>query len=360
MYAVILAGGGGTRLWPMSRPETPKPFLPMLGDRSLLQLTVDRLVEKDEAPVTAADITVVTDRKYSRLVQAQLPGMRVLAEPVGRNTAAAVAFATIAIDRPDDETMLVLPADQSIADGPVYRRVLRDADVELVRTVFNIDDPLVTLGIQTSRPATEYGYLVPDLSRSQGSATGHRLSSYPLAAFVEKPNADQATQLLNQPGVAWNAGIFLWRRRAIRAALGKYTGLLTMLEPVARSETGLAAAYDRLRPLSIDRAVMEGAAADERVVMGSMNVGWDDLGSWTQLLMAIGAKGTGRVVPPGTAAEAGPEDLIVERIDGKLALGIGPRSILAPSPTALLTGAAAGRDAVEALIQRVSAWEERA
>jgi hypothetical protein len=105
---------------------------------------------------------------------------------------------------------------------------------------------------------------------------------------------------------------------------------------------------------------MEGAARDRSVVMGAMSVGWDDLGSWTQLLSAVGGKGTGRVVPPGTAAEAGPDDLIVERIDGKLAIGGGPRSILAPSPTALLSGAAAGRDAVDALIERVSAWEERA
>jgi hypothetical protein len=94
--------------------------------------------------------------------------------------------------------------------------------------------------------------------------------------------------------------------------------------------------------------------------MGAMDVGWDDLGSWTQLIGAIGGRGEGRVVGPGSAAEAGEDDLVIERVDGKLAISAGPRAILAPSPTALLAGAAPGRPAVEALIERVSAWEERA
>ena len=359
MYAVILAGGGGTRLWPLSRPETPKPFLPLLGERSLLQLTVER-IRRDELSLDPNDIFVVADRRYARLVQAQAPHIRVVAEPTARNTAAAIALATISIERPDDEVMLVLPADQSIAKDGLYASVLREADTELARRAFGIDDPLVTLGIEVSRAATEYGYLVPDTTRSQGPQTGHKLVGYPLQAFVEKPSSDTAEQLGNNPGVAWNAGIFLWRRRAIRAALAKYTGLMTMLEPVVHSDTGLAAAYDRLRPISIDKAVMEGAAADHRVVMGSMDVGWDDLGSWTQLLAAVGATGSGRVVAPGTPAEAGPDDLIVERVEGRLVISDGPRAILAPSPTALLAGTAASRDAVRALVERVSAWEDRA
>jgi len=364
MYAVILAGGGGTRLWPLSRPETPKPFLPLLGDRSLLQLTVDRLVGHDEVALATEDVTVVTDRRYARLVQDQVPGVRIVAEPAGRNTAAAVALATIAIDRPEPEVMAVLPADQLIAGDKegAYRGVLQAAEQELAKGAFGLDQPLVTLGVQTTRPATEYGYLIPDPSVRQGpkDGSGHRLESHLLRAFEEKPSVERATQLRNDPGVAWNAGIFLWRRRAIREALGRYTGLLTLLEPVVDKESGLRAAYDQLRPLSIDTAVMEGAARDHSVVMGSMDVGWDDLGSWTQLLAAVGATGTGRVVPPGTQAEAGPEDLIVERIDGKLVVADGPRTILAPSPTALLAGAAPSRAAVQALIDRASAWEERA
>ena len=364
MYAVILAGGGGTRLWPLSRPETPKPFLPLLGERSLLQLTVDRLVGHSELALATADITVVTDRRYARLVQAQVPGVRIVAEPAGRNTAAAVALATLAIDRLDSEVMVVLPADQLIAPDrdSVYRGVLANAEVELAQGAFGIDSPLVTLGVQVTRPATEYGYLVPDEHQRQGPAhgTSHHLDAYLLRAFEEKPSVERATHLRNDPGVAWNAGIFLWRRRAIREALARYTGLLTLLEPVVDKESGLRAAYDQLRPVSIDTAVMEGAARDRSVVMGSMDVGWDDLGSWTQLLRAVGAAGSGSVVASGTAAAAGPEDLIVERVDGRLVITEGPRAILGPSPTALLAGAAPSRDAVGALIERVSAWEVRA
>src|SRR6187200_712155 len=127
MYAVILAGGGGTRLHPLSRPETPKPFLPLLGDRSLLQLTVDRLVGHPELPLQADDVTVVTDRRYAGLVREQLPEVRILVEPAGRNTAAAVALATLRIEREPREIMVVLPADHRIVDEIGQRRVLAAA-----------------------------------------------------------------------------------------------------------------------------------------------------------------------------------------------------------------------------------------
>src|SRR4051794_19430189 len=120
MYAVILAGGGGTRLHPLSRPERPKPFLPLLGERSLLQETVERV-----AGLTHSDITVVTDARYREIVEEQTPGVDVLVEPMGRNTAAAIALATIAIDRPEDEVMVVLPADQAVEDTAGFRGVLQ-------------------------------------------------------------------------------------------------------------------------------------------------------------------------------------------------------------------------------------------
>ena len=111
MYAVIMAGGGGTRLWPLSRPETPKPFLPLLGERSLLQRTVDRIVGHDELGLAPDDVAVVTERRYGPMVREQLPGVRVIAEPIGRNTAAAVALSTLKFERDPAEVMLVLPAD---------------------------------------------------------------------------------------------------------------------------------------------------------------------------------------------------------------------------------------------------------
>ena len=356
MYVVILAGGGGTRLWPLSRPETPKPFLPLLDERSLLQRTVDRITGHGELPIETDDIAVVTDRRYAQLVREQVPGIRILGEPSGRNTAAAVALAAIHLERPDDEVMFVLPADHFIEDEAVFRAVLAGA-ARLAEGAFDIESPLVTLGIRVDRPATEYGYLLPDIDAGE---TLHGLRAYPLRGFEEKPNQARAQALLAEPGVAWNAGIFAWRRRAIVEAVGRYTGLTTLLGSFASSEAGLASAYDQLRPVSIDHAVMEGAASDHRVVMAGMKVGWNDLGSWSSVLAAIGVPGTGSVIQPSEAAEAGEDDLTVERIAGRLAVADGPRGILASAPTALLRGAAPGRAAVQALVDRVARWEERA
>jgi len=359
MYAVILAGGGGTRLWPMSRPETPKPFLPLLGERSLLQRTVARIVGHPELPLGPGDVWVVTDRRYSGLVREQLPDTPILVEPAGRNTAAAVALATLRIDRVPDETMLVLAADHDITDEAGFRHVLaaaaRVAEGKAAGTL-GIDAPLVTLGVRPDRPSTDYGYLVPDpLQRTRVDDVETAL----LRGFEEKPVRDRAVELLGDPGTSWNAGIFAWRRSAIRDALHRYTGLVTLLDPVGASDTGLTSAYDVLKPLSVDRAVLEGAARDRRVGMVVLGGGWSDLGGWTAILAAIGARGSGRVVSPGESVEAGPEDLVVERTDGRLVLSAGPRRIQSTSPSALLSGAAASRAEVDTLLRRVTEWEMR-
>lgn len=343
MYAVIMAGGGGTRLHPLSRPERPKPFLPLLGERTLLQATAARL--------PTDDITVVTDRRYERLVKEQLPDAAILIEPMGRNTAAAIALATVAIDRPDDEVMLVVPADAHIEREDAYTAALRTAGEHVATGACGIADPLVTFGTQVTRPATEYGYLLPHLDR--GERIGG-LAVYPLAAFEEKPKPARAEALLELEGVAWNAGIFLWRRRAIRAALQRYTGLIQLIEPTIAAPTLLQHAYEQLKPVSIDYAVMEGAARNAQVVTGAMDVGWSDLGSWTQLLAAIGAHGEGGVVQPGETVTVEDEDLVVRRVGGRLGVisPLGRGSMTAAQPIAVLRGASADIDRIRALIDR--------
>lgn len=353
MYAVIMAGGGGTRLHPLSRPERPKPFLPLVGDETLLQATVARLHGVTD------DITVVTDRRYERMVRAQVPGVAVLAEPLGRNTAAAVALAALAIERPQDAVMLVLPADQTVERTEAFGAVLRSAE-RLATGSFGIEDPLVTLGIEVDRAATEYGYLIADVEREEAI---DGLRAYPLQRFEEKPKAARAEELAEQAGVAWNAGIFLWRRQAITAALGRYTGLLQSLGPMVASPQMLDRAYELIqRAISIDHAVMESAARNGSVVMASMDVGWSDLGSWSALLGAIGARGEGSVVQAGETVEVERDDLIVRRLDGKLGVIAPPDrgSITAMHPIAVLRGTAPDRDRVEALIERCSQPEERA
>ena len=360
MYAVILAGGGGTRLWPLSRPERPKPFLPLLGDESLLQRTVRRI-----GPLVAdGDVYCVVDRRFGHLVREQVPNVGLIVEPSGRNTAAAIALATAVIDRPEDDVMLVLPADQSIDDEDEFRSVLTVATQRLTVSAFEVEDPLVTLGIRPDHPSTHYGYRVPDTMRG-GTIAGIR--AYPLLAFEEKPIETRARELFNTPGTAWNAGMFAWRRRAIRAALEKYTPLMMLLEP-ATSELALAAAYDRITPISIDYAVMESAAADHRVVMGSMDVGWSDLGSWSALLASLArlsgntvGAATGRVVQSGETIEVGPDDLIVRPIDGRLAADVpAGGTIVADAVWAHLAGARHLEAEVRSLLDRVAHQEDRA
>ncbi len=345
-----MAGGGGTRLWPLSSPERPKPFLPLLGERSLLQMTVDRLLGDDRLPVRPEDIVVVTDRRYAGFVAAQLPSATILEEPVGRNTAAAVALAVHGLDRPSDEPMLVLPADHRIADEATFRGVLAGA-VAVTRLE---PDALLTLGIEPTGPEPGYGYVIADGDRREVAG----VVRFGVDRFVEKPAAPAAQALLDGPRPAsWNAGIFVWRRAAIRSALERFAPDIAAAVATGIASDALDEAYASVRATSIDYAVMEPASAAGLVRVIQMDVGWSDLGSWTALLGALGGSGEGRVIQAGERATAGPDDLVVERIGGRLTLHDGPRGILAQTPVALLTGARPARDVVDALLHRVARQE---
>jgi mannose-1-phosphate guanylyltransferase len=328
----------------------------VLGERTLLQQTVDRVRR-----LVSDDVHVVTDVRYADLVRAQAPGVNVITEPLGRNTAAAIALATLAIDRPESHVMIVLPADHAIDEPGIFEGVLRSAARHLAagREPFGIPDPLVTLGIQVDRPATEYGYLRPDLDRGR-NVDG--LQAYPLAAFEEKPTAERAATLFaDGGGVAWNAGMFLWRRRAIRNALAAYTSLLSSLAPAVRSgdPAALGRAYERLPSISIDYAVMEPAARDGRVAMAAMDVGWSDIGGWSALLARVGATVEGRVVH-GDVVTLDEGDLAIRWDGATLVIHDGPGTIRDDGPIAHLIGAAAERERVARLLARVAAQEAEA
>jgi mannose-1-phosphate guanylyltransferase len=363
MYVVILAGGGGTRLWPLSRPERPKPFLPLVDDETLLQRTVRRILPL----VDEMDIFCVADRRYGQLVREQVPDVGLIVEPAARNTAAAIGLAAAVIDRPDDEVMLVLPADHWIEKEDVFQGVIEAATRSLATGSFDIERPLVTLGVQPDHASTDYGYLRPD---PMHGAKIDGLRAYPLLAFEEKPTEARARELINLPGIAWNAGMFAWQRGAIRAALEKYTPLPTLIDTAVGSDLALANAYERITPISIDKAVMESAAADHQVVMGSMDVGWSDLGSWTALLGAMAGDrvggATGRVVQTGETIELGPDDLVVRTAGDRLVVETGPAvagetggRIVADGVWAHLAGARHLVDEVHGLLDRVDHEEVR-
>jgi mannose-1-phosphate guanylyltransferase len=358
VYIVIMAGGGGTRLRPLSTAMRPKPFLPLLPTgETLLERTIARL-RGDE--LGSVDIAVVVASGYAPLVEAQAPGARVLVEPQGRNTAAAIALATLAIERDDDEIMVVLPADHRIepSDEGRFRDVLRRAADGLATGAFGVESPLVTLGIAPTYPATDYGYLVP---RHDAGRQVQGLDAHPLQAFREKPPIDEARRLFGSTGVAWNAGMFLWRRRAIRAALERHAPDVVEAVQGGIGRGDLAAAYGSIVPRSIDYAVMEPAAAAGSVVMAAMPVRWTDIGTWPALLEVLGASGvTGGVVEGGQTAAAGIDDLVIERTPaGPVVREPGEGPVTPAAPIALLRGAREARPLVAALLDRCAAAEAR-
>jgi mannose-1-phosphate guanylyltransferase len=264
-----MAGGSGTRFWPRSRHHTPKQLLALHGGRTLLQETVARLAPE----IPRSRVVVVTAGAHARAVRAQLPSLpaaRVLVEPQGRNTAAAIAYAALHLAaRAPDAAMAVLPADHVIGEPAAFRR-----DLALALAVAERTDALVTIGIAPTHPETGYGYI-----RAAGAVPGTRGRVAWVERFIEKPDRARAETLLAAGGVSWNAGIFAWRVERILAELRAHVP--EIVEPLAaalgRGPAALRRAYARLPAVSIDTAVMERAA---RVAMVRARFPWSDVGSW--------------------------------------------------------------------------------
>jgi mannose-1-phosphate guanylyltransferase len=261
-YAVILAGGGGTRLWPLSSPERPKPFIPLVDGKTLLATTVDRLLPL----IPYEDIYVLVAASQAALVRESLPSLpadQIIAEPIGRNTGPALALAAVRIDRPADAPMLVLPADHAVLDAVAWRKALSAAITITERE----PEALVTLGVTPTRAATGFGYIV---------AEGERVTR-----FTEKPDAETAQALISA-GARWNAGTFVWRRAALKSGLQRFA---------ASTLAGLAS-YETIAPAPIDTILMEPAAAADLVRTLPLDCGWSDVGNWRELrtyLLANGA-----------------------------------------------------------------------
>src|SRR5438093_7767732 len=267
-YAVVMAGGAGTRFWPRSRVHTPKQLLALRGGRSLLQETVARV----SPPVRRDHVLVVTARAQARAVARQLARRgrgALLVEPEGRNTAAAIALAALHVARRAPEAVLaVLPADHVIDDLPAFRR-----DLALALEVAEQSGALVTIGVPPTYVETGYGYI-----RMVAPLPGTRGRGAWAAEFIEKPERARAQALIAGGDVLWNSGIFAWRASAVLAALRVHLPeVVGPLERAGTSARALAAAYRRLPAVSIDRGVLERA---ERVATVRARFGWSDVGSW--------------------------------------------------------------------------------
>jgi mannose-1-phosphate guanylyltransferase len=363
MYAVILAGGGGTRLWPLSRANRPKPFLELIGEGTLLQATVARL----SPLIGPRDVFVITDRRYADLCREQLPDVpagNIIGEPQGRNTAAAVALAAEAIDRPADEVMAILPADHRIADDDGFRAALAMAARAAV------DGSLVTLGIQPSGPETGYGYVIAadgeGAAHGAGTATGTGTNALPVERFVEKPTRERATELLAGGRAYWNAGIFVWRRDALLEGLERHaSAILAPIRAALSAGDDLAGDYSSVEATSIDFKLLEPASLEGKVRVVPVGVGWSDLGNWATLLEALGeGSGGAEVVQQsgagGQVIDVGSRDVLVHAAGGRLVATVGLRDlIVVDTPDAVLICARDAAQDVKAIVERLLAEGRR-
>ncbi len=361
MYAVIMAGGGGTRLWPLSRSRRPKPFLPLLeGERTLLEAGVSRL-----GPLIAPeDVFIVTDTRYAPLVREvapEVPPANIIGEPFGRNTAAAVALMAHAIDRPHDEVMVVLPADQAVRDEAGFRAAL-GAAVERAA-----GGDLVTLGVEPTEPSTGYGYVI---ATGAADEYGGR-ETYRVERFEEKPTPARAEELIASGQAYWNAGIFVWQRAAALAGLDKYSRDIS--EPIRAWAAGstpsgeagwpgadCADTYRDLRDTSIDYALLEPASLEGNVAVVPIAVGWSDLGSWSALRDQRAAEGAPAISTEGQARviDVDGVDVLVHAAGGRTVATVGLEGVIVvDTPDAVLVISADAAQDVKKVVTQLKAEE---
>jgi mannose-1-phosphate guanylyltransferase len=277
-HVVIMAGGIGSRFWPLSTPEFPKQFIDILGcGRSLIQLTVDRF--KGICP--EQNFWVVTNKAYVDIVKQQIPGIpaeHILAEPAARNTAPCIAWACWSIKREDpDANVVVTPSDAVVMNPEEFRRVIGGA---LEFTAGH--DFIVTIGIKPNRPETGYGY-VKELTTDNGQLAIDNGEIKAVEAFKEKPDLETAKKYLADGHYLWNAGIFVWNINTITGSLKAYKPNLAEDMSKMLATGRVDEVFPQCEKISIDYAVMEPAAADGKVYTYPADFGWSDLGNWQSL-----------------------------------------------------------------------------
>jgi mannose-1-phosphate guanylyltransferase len=283
-FVIIMAGGKGERFWPVSREKTPKQLLTLLGGKSFLQQAVERVLPL----VPIKNILIITNEAQGPQVRKQLPKLpkqNLIAEPIGRDTTAAVTLGAALVGaRCTTAVMAVLPADHIIPEEKKFQQVLSDAFDLAGR-----GQAIITIGIKPTEPATGYGYIrVAEALPPPQGVKSYKTAFYRAEQFVEKPNFDRALEYLNSGLYRWNAGMFIWSFVTITEGLQKHqpemyeacqrwfkvAGNSTKLNKV------LAKEYPDLKKISIDYALMEKA---QNVIVADGAFEWDDLGSWTAL-----------------------------------------------------------------------------
>ena len=283
-FVIIMAGGKGERFWPVSRDKTPKQLLSLLGNRSFLQQAVERVTPV----VPVKNVFVITNETQAAEVRKQLPKVpkeNVIAEPVGRDTCAAVTLGAALVGaRSTTGVMAVLPADHLIPEEKKFQQVLADAFDLASR-----GQAIITIGIKPNHPDTGYGYIrVGEALPPPPGVKGYKTAFHRAEEFVEKPNFDKALEYVNSGQYRWNAGMFIWSFVTITEGLQKHQPEMyeicqrwfQVAGTPAKLNRTLAKDYPNLKKISIDYALMEHA---QNVIVADGAFEWDDLGSWTAL-----------------------------------------------------------------------------
>ena len=272
LYAVIMAGGVGSRFWPRSKERKPKQLIRIFGDNTMIQDTVKRM----EGLIEPKNIFVITNKvQKSRVIEQlpQLPEENIVDEPFGKNTAACIGLASILIKAKNNEAVIVtLPSDHLIKDDEEFRKCLKNA----ADFAYN-SKGLVTIGITPNRPETGYGYIQFDEKEVSNNV-------YKVLTFAEKPNLETARRFIESGDFLWNAGIFIWRVDTILEEIKNFLpdlheGLLEIESAIGTTdfEKQLVSVYGQLKSVSIDYGVMEKA---QNVFLTKADFYWNDVGSW--------------------------------------------------------------------------------
>lgn len=293
IYAVVMAGGVGSRFWPKSRERSPKQVLEIIGSGSMIFNTIVRM-----APIVPAEKTmVVTNKLQMDIIHQQVPELplkNILTEPLGRNTAPCIGLAAQWICHYDpDAVMVILPADHIIRDTEEFLRVIQQA-----ARVASENDALVTIGIKPTHPETGYGYIQFEDSSEQNPYVTEGI--YQVKTFAEKPNLETAEKFLNSGDFLWNSGMFIWKAHVILQEIEKHLPelgeQLKKLEPVIDTESyamTLDHVYGVIRGISIDYGVMEKAS---NVFVAKGDFGWSDVGSWDEVVRLTPTNGDGNAL----------------------------------------------------------------
>ncbi|MGF1530184.1 MAG: mannose-1-phosphate guanylyltransferase [Puniceicoccaceae bacterium] len=314
-FIVIMAGGKGERFWPQSRNARPKHLLPILGSQPMLTQTIERF----GSIVPRSNILIITNREQVSGVQhclPQLPPANIIAEPIGRDTAAAVGLATLLVKSRNPEAVFaMLPADHLITDHANFQACL-----ERAFTVASKATVICTIGIRPEFPATGYGYI--ERGQPLPSDPEH---AFQVKRFVEKPDLPTATAYLEKGGFFWNAGMFFWSVPTIDQAIRRYLpDLATTLDQIGTSlndggdfQSTLEALYPQLEKISIDYAVMQKA---DNVAMIESTFDWDDLGSWPALARHLPPDPEGNHTEGKAVLQTSKNNLVINHTDRALVL----------------------------------------